>query len=204
MKITLQDFRTCLPNLPSSKSAGYHAACADAMQKGGIDTPREIAMFLAQIGHESNDCAIIEENLNYRASRLLEIFPRYFTAQTAASYAGKPEAIANRVYGGRMGNGKEATGDGYKYRGRGVIQLTGRNNYRSFGRLIGVDLENTPERATAPEIMFKIAVAFWNARGLSGLAESGNVRAVTKAINGGYNGLQDRINRYQRNVKVLG
>jgi putative chitinase len=110
-----------------------------------INTPQRIAAFVAQCGHESGGWTVFEENLNYSSKGLLGIFPKYFTASTAESYARKPEKIASKVYGGRMGNGVESTGEGYKFRGRGYIQLTGKSNYTKFGKFIGEDTIGNPD-----------------------------------------------------------
>ena len=174
------------------------------MQQNGMTDPKEQAMFLAQLDHESGGFKVLSENLRYSPDNLLRVFPRYFKdideARKAA--AGGPEAIANRVYGGRMGN--KGDGDGFKYRGRGFIQLTGRDNYVRAGKDLGLDLENNPDLAAVPENAAKIALWYWKQRGLSGPAKSGDIMAVTKGINGGTNGLEDRKSKFAKYLNVVG
>jgi predicted chitinase len=168
-----------------------------ALKAAGISSPTEVAMFMSQMDVESGGFKALSENLNYKPDRLASVFPKYFrgAADAAQVAAGGPEAIANRVYGGRMGN--TDPGDGYRYRGRGVIQLTGKANYERYGKLIGVDLVNNPDLAADPDIAAKIAIAYWKDRNVSGPAQQGDVRAVTYKINGGQNGLADRQAKYQ-------
>lgn len=182
-----------------------------AMTRCGITTRRRAAHFLAQIGHESASLSRVEENLNYSAQRLCEVFPNHFTPQTAADYRRQPERIANRIYANRMGNGTEASGDGWRYRGRSPIQLTGRNNYRAMAQLTGVPLEAAPDIAADIEIGALIAATWWQANGLNTLADGGDILAVSRRVNLGTtrtqrtpNGLQDRIARTRRAVAVLG
>lgn len=161
--------------------------------KYSITTHNRIAHFLAQLAHESSNFTQFTENTNYTtASRLVEVFPNHFTLTTAQQYAGKPIAIANKVYANRLGNGNEASGDGYKYRGRGLIQLTGRANYQAYKNYSGIDVINNPELASNISIALDIAGWFWNQNGINSLADADNVTAVTKKINGGTNGLADR------------
>ncbi|MCE9523142.1 MAG: peptidoglycan-binding protein, partial [Alphaproteobacteria bacterium] len=148
--------------------------------------------FLAQLGHESNGLTHREENLNYSATRLMEIWPsRFPTLDIAKQYDRDPEKLANFVYGGRMGNVN--TGDGYRFRGRGYIQLTGRDAYRDVGKIAGLDLETHPELAASPEHAVKIACAFWTWKKINPACDVGDFTAVTKKINGGTNGLDDRL-----------
>lgn len=168
----------------------------------GIDPPLRVAHFLAQVLHESGRFAIVEENLRYSAKRLREVFPKYFTAAQTERYAGRPEAIANRVYGGRMGNGPEASGDGYRYRGRGLIQLTGRDNYRQFATWVGDDVVANPD-LVATRYAVHSAVFYWTRRDLNAAADADDVRAVTRLVNGGLNGLAERIELLARVRRVL-
>lgn len=168
-----------------------------AMKSAGITSPTETAMFLSQMDVESGGFKALSENLNYRPDRLAAVFPKYFktVADAQAVAAQGPEAIAERVYGGRMGNNQP--GDGYRYRGRGVIQLTGRDNYARYGKILGIDLLGNPDLAADPDVAAKIAIAYWKDRGVSQPAQQGNVQAVTQKINGGQNGLAERQAKYQ-------
>ena len=168
-------------------------ALAAAMARYEIDTPARMAAFLAQLAHESGQLQRWSEDLSYRWQRLRQVFPKYFkTDADAQEFDRQKERIANRVYGGRLGNGPEASGDGWRYRGRGPIQLTGKDNYRACGADIGVDLVNEPERLETPEVGCLAAAWFWTKRGLNALADAGDFVAITKKINGGLIGLEDR------------
>ena len=158
----------------------------------GINTHLRCAHFLAQVLHESSRLSRIRENLNYSKTGLRKTFPRYFSEPEAADYARQPERIANRVYANRLGNGNEASGDGWRYRGRGLIQLTGKDNYQSFSDWVGDDVVTDPDKV-ATTYAVACAVFFWERNGLNALADADDVNAVTKRINGGYNGLQDRV-----------
>ena len=175
---------------------------ADALQKTcdqfEINTPERQAGFIAQCAHESGMFKFVEENLNYSDKALLSVFGKYFNADTAVQYARKPEMIANRVYGNRMGNGDEASGDGWKYKGRGLIQLTGKENYTRFGNAIGVDIVNNPELVATPEYATLSAGWFWSANGLNKLADAKDILGMTKRINGGTIGLDHRTELYNK------
>lgn len=173
-----------------------------------INTPARVAAFLAQCGHESGGWTVFEENLNYSATGLVGTFKKYFpTVEFATPYARKPENIANRVYSNRMGNGAPETGDGYKYRGRGPIQLTGKDNYRSFAKEMFDDWENlfeNPDWVTSDrDFALMSAIWFWNKNQLNVQADSGDIKLMTKKINGGYNGLEDRIKHYNEAIHLL-
>jgi predicted chitinase len=142
--------------------------------------------------HESGLMRITVENLNYSASRLREVFPNRFSAAQAQALAGRPEAIGNRIYANRLGNGDESSGDGFRYRGRGLIQLTGKANYRKFGTFVGEDVVAAPDRV-AGEFAVHSAVFFWSDRSINELADADDVRAITKRVNGGFNGLPKRM-----------
>jgi predicted chitinase len=160
----------------------------------GIDSFLRIAHFLAQVAHESGHMSLVEENLNYSAERLREVFPSRFASVAAAQpYDRKPKKIGNKIYGGRMGNGPESTGEGYKYRGRGLIQLTGKNNYKAFANWLGDQTVVSDPDLVATKYPVTSAVYYWVGNGLNAAADADNVRKVTKKINGGYNGLSDRI-----------
>ncbi len=159
---------------------------------GGIGSSIRLRHFLAQCAHESQGFTRFSENLNYSEEGLRKIFPKYFDAAAARDYARQPEKIANRAYASRLGNGDESSGDGWRYRGRGVFQLTGRDNYRTFGNRVGADLEADPDRAADPAVAVQVAIAYWNDRRLSERADADDVEGVTRGINGGTIGLEDR------------
>lgn len=177
------------------------------MEKFQINTPLRLAHFLAQCGHESGGFKAVNENLNYGAKGLLGTFKKYFpTEAKAKEYERKPEKIANLVYGGRMGNGPEASGDGFKYRGRGYIQLTGKDNYVAFDKVVAENIVETPD-LVATKYPLLSAAWFWNSRGLNTLADKGatdaEVTAITKKVNGGTIGLPDRIKHFKEYHALL-
>ena len=172
-----------------------------------INTPLRLAHFLAQCGHESGGFKVLRENLNYGAKGLRSIFGKYFpTDALALAYERKPEKIANKVYANRMLNGDEASGDGYKFCGRGYIQLTGKENYTNFGKAIGVDLTATPD-LVATQYPLLSAAWFFHKNGLHKLADAGATEAavtsVTKRVNGGVIGLADRIKHFNEYYNLL-
>ena len=167
-----------------------------------ISTPEQQASFLGQCGHESNGFTELVENLNYKAESLCKVWPKRFpTLDAAQPYNRNPEAIANHVYAGRMGNADEDSGDGFRYRGRGLIQLTGRANYKACGEALGVDLEANPEAVETPQFAALSAGWFWSTHGLNNIAS--DIMAVTKKINGGTLGLDDRVARTERALNAL-
>lgn len=183
------------------------AQIPDTAAKFEINTPLRLAHFLAQCGHESGGFKLVQENLNYGAKGLLGIFKKYFpTEAKALQYERKPEKIANLVYGGRMGNGPETSGDGYKYRGRGYIQLTGKDNYTAFGKAINEDVATTPD-VVATKYPLLSAAWFFNKNGLHKIADKGATDAVvtevTKRVNGGTIGLADRIKHFKEYYNLL-
>jgi len=170
-----------------------------------IDTAERIAAFLAQCAHESGGFTAIKENLNYRAVTLRNVFPKYFpTDELANQYAQKPEAIANRVYANRMGNGSEASGDGYRYCGRGLIQVTGRDNYTWFADSLEITPEDASEYMETFEGAAQSACWFWETNNLNQWADRGDIVTLTKRINGGTIGLEDRKKHYEHALHVLG
>jgi putative chitinase len=170
-----------------------------------INTPIRQAAFIGQCAHESANFTRLEENLNYRPESLMRVWPsRFPDLPTAMKYAHNQEAIANKVYGGRMGNGAEESGDGWKYHGRGLIQLTGKENYERCGEALGVDLINQPGLLAQPYHAVMSAGWFWNKKGLNGLADSGDYETMTKRINGGLIGLDDRKAQIGKALSVLG
>ena len=175
-----------------------------AMEQFEINNSNRIAMFLAQVGHESGGLKHVKENLNYRAATLLKVFPKYFRDRDPNDYAGKPEKIANLVYSNRMGNGDEDSGDGYKFCGRGLIQLTGRDNYKRFADSMGMDIDEAVSYLQTPEGAAMSAAWFWNSRRLNDVADAGDVVKATKLINGGTIGLEERTELYEEALKVFG
>ena len=180
-----------------------------------INTPERIAAFLAQTSHESGGYTMLSENLNYRAATLAACWPNRFAelgpdkkpkrnekgalipTKVAESIAGKPELIANMVYSSRMGNGPAESGEGWKYRGRGLKQLTGKDNYARCGRDLGLDLINNPDLLLEPMAAARSAGWFWKKNSLSTFADAGDIKGMTKKINGGFIGLEDREKRYK-------
>ena len=182
------------------------AQLPDVISTYKIDTALRLAHFLAQTGHESAQFKAVSENLNYGAKGLRGIFGKYFPGNLAESYARQPQKIASRVYGGRMGNGPEESGDGYKYRGRGYIQLTGKNNYTNFAKFIGEDTVNNPD-LVATKYPLASAAFFFDSNKLWSICDKGaddaTVTAVTKRVNGGTIGLLDRIKHFKEYYKLL-
>jgi putative chitinase len=163
------------------------------MDKFNISTPARQAAFIAQVAHESGRLEHVEENLNYSATALLRTFPTHFSPADAARYERKPQAIANRVYANRMGNKTEISGDGWQYRGRGLIQITGLDNYKSCGIATGLSLVANPDLLLQPEAAALSAAWFWSAHGCNELADRDDFAGITKRINGGLNGQADRL-----------
>jgi putative chitinase len=183
------------------------AMIPEVAAKFEINTPLRLAHFLAQCGHESGGFRLTQENLNYSAKGLNGIFKKYFpTLESAVPYERKPEKIANKVYGGRMGNGTEASGDGWKFHGRGFIQLTGKDNYTAFTKSIGEDCVSNPD-LVASKYALASAAWFFNKNGLHKMADSGandaTVTSITKRVNGGTIGLPDRIKHFNEYYKLL-
>jgi putative chitinase len=201
---TLAKFKECVGGTPPYAEQWYEALC-QILPDYEIDTPQRLAAFLAQTAHESGGYRAIKENLNYRAVTLRKVFPKYFpTDESAAQYAGKPEMIANKVYGNRMGNGDESSGDGYRYCGRGLIQLTGKDNYTRYAQSLEISVEEASEHLTTFEGCVQSAAWFWENNNLNQWADKGDILTLTKRINGGTIGLEDRIKHYNHAVHVLG
>lgn len=188
----------------SEASAGRWFPHLDAtLDKYSINTKLRIAAFIAQVGHESGKLTATTESLNYSADGLLRTFGKYFDSKTAEAYARKPEAIGSRVYANRMGNGNEASGEGYKFRGRGLIQVTGKENYTSCSKSLGINLIENPERLSEDANAAMSAGWFWSSKGLNNYADRKEFDTITRRINGGLNGKADRDSLYQRALKVL-
>jgi len=207
MQLTEEQFKELFPKNPNAKE--WVEAMNDILPDFEIDTPKRVAAFLAQCGHESGGFMTLKENLNYSAQGLVNIFKKYFpTVIDAEPYARQPEKIANKVYANRMGNGNEASGDGWRYRGRGPIQLTGKDNYRAFAN----DYFDDPETLlNDPDLLIDhiptsllAAVWFWQKNKLNTYADTGDIKTMTKRINGGFIGLEDRIKHYEHALHVFG
>jgi putative chitinase len=162
-----------------------------------------VAAFLAQTAHESGGYTALHENLNYQAASLCRVWPSHFNAAIADQYAHNPERIANRAYAGRMGNGDEASGDGWKFCGRGLIQLTGKSNYQAFADSVQMNVDDVPAFLQTFEGAIQSACFFWENTNLNAVADAGDITRMTKIINGGTLGLEDRSNRYLQAVQVL-
>jgi putative chitinase len=183
----------------------WHEALDQLLDDYDINTPLRVAHFVAQCAHESGNFVFIKENLNYKAASLQKIFAKYFpTAELAAQYANKPEKIANRIYANRMGNGNEASGDGYRYCGRGLIQLTGKDNYTFFAGSLSIPVEEASDYLATFEGAAQSACWFWEQNNLNRFADANDTKGLTRAINGGYIGLEDRISHTEHALHVLG
>jgi putative chitinase len=201
--LTKQQLAELIPGNPYLDN--WLEALNEILPEYEIDTPKRVAAFIAQCAHESGGFRALKENLNYRAESLLKIFPKYFkTAADANAYARQPEKIANRIYGGRMGNGLESSGDGFRYCGRGLIQLTGKENYTWFAESLEMEVEDVPEYLQTFEGAVQSACWFWETNKLNQWADKGDILTLTKRINGGTIGLEDRKKHYEHALHVLG
>jgi len=181
----------------------FEALC-EILPDYDINSVSRVAAFLAQTAHESGNYRAIKENLNYKAESLCKVWPRYFpNIDIARQYAQQPEKIANRAYGGRMGNGPEESGDGWKFCGRGLIQLTGKDNYSRYAESTGQTLDEASEHLATFEGCVQSAAWFWEANSLNKWADAGDMLTLTKRINGGTLGLEDRIKHYTHALHVL-
>ena len=206
MELTKDQLKQLLPKNPYIDQ--WHSALAQLLPDYGINTPQRIAAFIAQCAHESGNFVFLKENLNYKAATLRKLFAKYFpTDELANEYANKPnkqEAIANRIYANRMGNGDEASGDGFRYCGRGLIQLTGKSNYQNFADSLEMRVEDVPAYLATFEGAAQSACWFWESNNLNKWADTGDIKELTRRINGGYIGLEDRIKHYEHALHVLG
>ena len=195
--------------IPGNKYVSYwHSALEQLLPDYDINTPQRIASFIAQCAHESGNFTALKENLNYKWETLRRLFPKYFpTDEMAKDYASRPNkqaAIANRIYAGRMGNGDEQSSDPAKWIGRGLIQLTGRSNYQAFADSVEMDINDVPEYLATFEGAAQSACWFWETNNLNKFADADDILNMTKRINGGTIGLQDRIKHYKHALHVLG
>ena len=183
----------------------WYDALDQLLDEYEINTPLRVAHFVAQCAHESGNFVFIKENLNYRAASLQKTFAKYFpTAELAAQYEKRPEKIANRVYANRMGNGDEASGDGWLYCGRGLIQLTGKDNYTFFAGSLGITTQEASEYLQTFEGAAQSACWYWEQNNLNKFADANDVKGLTRAINGGYIGLEDRQSHTEHALHILG
>lgn len=208
MPLTEQQLLRILPN--ARPVAGiFVPALNRAMTRYRIDSPVRQAAFLAQVGHESGHLRRLVENLNYSAQGLASTWPNRYRALSgqpnalAQRLARNPQAIANSAYANRNGNGPESSADGWRYRGRGLLQITGRANYLAAGRGMNLPLDKEPELLEQPEYAALSAAWWWNARGLNELADAGQFEQITRRINGGLNGHVDRLDLWERAKDVL-
>jgi putative chitinase len=206
MNLTLAQLQQLLPH--NAYVIHWHGALSQLLPDYEITTAQRIAAFVAQCAHESAGFTALKENLNYRAATLRKIFPKYFpddaTANYYASLPNKQQAIANKVYANRMGNGPLESGDGYKFCGRGLIQLTGRDNYQWFAASLNISVEEASEYLETFEGAAQSACWFWETNNLNTYADAGDILTLTKKINGGTIGLEDRIAHYEHALHVLG
>ena len=203
--ITLELLQKICPKTKATVLQKYVTPLNEVCQYYEINTPQRVAGFLAQTAHESGGFTAVKENLNYSAKGLMTTFKKYFPNEALAKqYERQPEKIANKVYANRMGNGDETSGDGSRYCGRGLIQLTGKHNYTRFATDLGVTLEECVEYLETPAGAVSSAGWFWDSNLLNQYCDSGDIKMLTKRINGGYIGLEDRIHHYELALKVLG
>jgi putative chitinase len=209
--LTLKQFKEFAPHTKYAEN-WHDALFGKQTELGGhsllddydINTPKRIAYFMAQCHHESGGFVFVSENLNYKASGLVKVFPKYFNESTARAYEKQPQKIANRVYANRMGNGDEASGEGFKYAGKGIIQLTGKDNYTRFAQSLEISVEDAAEYMKTFEGAAQSACWFWETNNLNKFADAGDLKTMTRVINGGYKGMEDRELQFARISKLLG
>lgn len=198
---TVEFLEKCFPSARRHNLEKYLPYLLEVFSKYDINTPERKASFLSQCSHESGNFNSVVENLNYSSDALMRVWPRHFpTAEVAQRYHRKPEMIANRAYANRMGNGSEESGEGWKFRGRGLIQVTGKFNYTECGKFLGLDLLSNPDLLLEPSGAVHSAAWFWVRHNLNSLADNEDVLSITRRINGGTHGLQDRNEQYQRTI----
>ena len=203
MQITAAQVKAIFPQY--KYPADLAEALSEQFEKYEINTVNRAAGFLAQCGHESNGFTVLKENLNYSADGLAKIFKKYFpSVADATPYARNPEKIANKVYANRMGNGPESSGEGYKFRGRGAIQLTGKDNYTQFAKSVGMTLDEAVADLETLDGAIESACWFWQKNGLNAICDANDIVKMTKRINGGTIGLEDRTKHYNHAKEILG
>lgn len=197
--ITEKQFLTLFPKA----NPCYVDLLNEKFEDHNINTLERVSCFISQCGHESVGFTVFSENLNYSETGLLKVFKKYFNAEQAKEYARKPEKIANRVYANRMGNGPEESGDGWRFRGRGLIQLTGKNNYSNFAKFCNQSINETVTFCETNVGIVNSAVWFWLANGLNSFADDKNILGLTKKINGGTIGLEERKSLYNKTKELI-
>jgi putative chitinase len=200
--LTETQLQQIMPTMGQALASTFLPLLESTFEEFGISTPPRQAMFLAQAAHESGELRHLEENLNYSAEGLLATWPRRFDPQLATQLAHHPDLIANHVYGDRLGN--SAPGDGWKYRGRSIFQLTGLAAYANASHKLGVDLVASPDLVAQPPMACRTAGLYWRENGLSDLADKGDLQGVTRRINGGLTGLAQRAEYFKRAKVALG
>lgn len=205
MRLDAATIAAALPEAPEANVAHFEGALAAACEEFEINTQHRLAAFLANICVESQQLKRVTENLNYKAAGLMRVFPSHFDSDDALAYANQPERIANRVYADRIGNGDEASGDGWRYRGRGLIQLTGKDNYAECGEALGVDLVERPEYLESADGAARSAAWFWDRHGINKYADEGDFDGVCDMVNKGHKtnkvgdaiGYSERVEAYK-------
>lgn len=205
MEITKDKLKKITGIIDDTKLEGLLKGLQDVVVKYSINTPLRMAHFLAQLMHESNNFTAVKENLNYSAKALMATWPKRFTAELAKASERNPEKIGNIAYASRMGNGDIKSGDGYKFRGRGFIQITGKDNYTAVGKALGLDLIKNPELLETLTNALVSGAWYWNSRKLNAVADLSpeKVDKVTTIVNGGTNGLKDRQDHFDKIYKIL-
>jgi putative chitinase len=199
---TQEKLAKCLSR--NKNTAELFEVFSEVLPRYEITTIERVAAFLAQCGHESADFTVLKENLNYSAEGLSKVFPKRFpTVAAAQPYNRNPEKIANKIYSDRMGNGPEASGEGYKFRGRGAIQLTGKENYSKFANSVGKSLDETVAYTETLAGAIESACWFWTTNKLNDIADKNDIVTLTKRINGGTIGLEDRKHHFENNLVTL-
>ena len=190
----------------NADAAAWADAAMEILPKYEINTPNRIAGFFAQTGHESMNFTVLSENLNYRAETLEKLFSKYFSkaGRNAADYAKQPEKIANVIYANRMGNGDTASGEGFAFRGRGIVQLTGKDNYTAFGKSVGMTAEQVIDYVQTKKGALESACWYWASRKINAVCDKSDITLMTKLVNGGTIGLEDRKRHYEQALAVLG
>lgn len=202
MELKLEQLQQIIPK--NQYTQYWYTALQQLLPDYQIDTPQRLAAFLAQCAHESGNFVFVKENLNYRWQSLRKVFPKYFpTDALAQQYEKQPELIANRVYANRMGNGPEESGDGWRYCGRGLIQVTGRDNYSWFAASLDISPEEASEYMETFEGAAQSACWFWETNNLNQWADRGDILTLTKRINGGTIGLEDRQKHYNHALHIF-
>jgi putative chitinase len=205
MGLTRDQFTKIFTHCPAENVDTYLAGLNAAMDSAEINTTLRIAAFCAQIEVETNELSALVENLNYSAALLMKTWPRLFpNIGIANQYAHQSEKIGNYAYGNRLGNGPPESGDGYRYRGRGILQATGKKHYEEASAVTGIDFISDPDKMTDPAYMFYVGTAYWTQSGLNDLADQGNIKAVSETVNGGDIGLAEREAYYQVILQILG